>query len=72
MIDADLKKFAQEFAEGRMRMEGECGCGGKLIPHPWRRLVWICDRSHWWNRRKHAYLEGEVTNIEIIRRKPSE
>jgi hypothetical protein len=43
-----------------VQISGECGCGGIMIPHPWRKLVWICNRSHFWNRRRHAYLVGEL------------
>jgi hypothetical protein len=42
-----------------IKVDGECDCGGKLIPHPRKPLVWICEHSRWWNRMKHAYLIGE-------------
>jgi len=42
-------------------ISGTCECGGHLIPHPWRASVWICDRSHWWNRKAHAYLVATLT-----------
>ena len=53
--------------EDRLVMIGTCACGGTLVRHPWRRMVWVCSRSHFWNRRKHVYLVGE-SSIEV--RKP--
>lgn len=53
--------ITQEDVAGlRVQLTGRCHCGGNLIPHKRKKLVWICDRSRWWNRRKHAYLTGEV------------
>jgi hypothetical protein len=62
-------KAIQRALEDRLGMEGKCACGGTLIPHPWRRLRWMCDRSHWWNRRKHAYLVGKTTKLTVVREK---
>lgn len=41
-------------------IDATCDCGGKMIPaRNWmgRRIAaWRCSRSHWWNRKAHAYL----------------
>lgn len=48
---------------GEMRFKigliGNCHCGGRLIQKPGK-LTWYCSRSHWWNRKKHAYLVGSI------------
>ena len=44
-----------------VQLTARCHCGGNLVPHKRKPLVWICDRSHWWNRRRgHAYLIGRM------------
>lgn len=48
-----------------IKVTGTCGkCGGKMIPHPRKLLVWICENSHWWNRKRHAYLVGSLKVVE--------
>jgi hypothetical protein len=64
----DLLQQLRKHAERSLRCDGQCECGGQLVPHPWRKMRWVCERSHWWNRRKHAYLVGQVQSIEIVRR----
>jgi hypothetical protein len=31
-----------------------------MVPHQRKPLVWICQRSHWWNRFRHTYLIGSI------------
>jgi len=50
----------------RMKLRARCPCGGQLIPHKQKESYWICNKSHWWNRRKHACLK---LNIELITEK---
>ena len=40
-----------------IELSGNCACGGNLIRDKRDASVWICERSHWWNRRKHARLK---------------
>lgn len=58
------KDFAIPVPQGAaniaFNLTGKCHCGGELLPHPKKPLVWICNRSHWWNRKKHAYLRGSL------------
>lgn len=59
-VRIDFKIPANAAGSVRPVLSADCGCGGRMIPHPRKPLVWICDRSHWWNRRKHAYLIGRL------------
>lgn len=53
----------------KLHLSATCGrCGGQLIPHKRKPLVWICQRSRWWNRRKHSYLQGSVTIVKADRK----
>lgn len=49
---------APEGADVEVELTANCGCGGKMVKKG--KNEWICDRSHWWNRNKHAHLIAEM------------
>jgi hypothetical protein len=57
---AEFKFEIPAGAKGRLELTATCGCGGQMIPHPRKPLAWICEKSRWWNRGKHAFLIGEL------------
>lgn len=46
-------------------LRAKCGCGGDLR-RLGKKMVWVCTRSRWWNRKKHAYLRV-VASVEEIK-----
>ena len=49
-------------ASVELKLKGECGgCGGQVVPHKTKPLVWVCQNERWWKPwQRHARLEAKV------------
>lgn len=50
----------------QVRLQATCGrCGGNMIPGRAKHTL-VCENSHWFNRKRHAYctIEASVVRVE--------
>lgn len=50
-------------ANVEITLTADCACGGRMIPRHGHPREYVCDRSHWWNRKKHAHLVIEIAAL---------